>query len=130
MAKFFPLLLLMLLLPVFCAAQDKISTIDSVKKTCTIVKINDGDAPKIDGDLTDGVWNLTKEYGDFTLLEPNPGGQPSQPTYFKLLYDNTAFYVYAKMVDNPENILKELAQHVHGHDWKPLFCDSIKQHQA
>ena len=110
MAKFFPLLLLMLLLPVFCAAQDKISTIDSVKKTCTIVKINDGDAPKIDGDLTDGVWNLTKEYGDFTLLEPNPGGQPSQPTYFKLLYDNTAFYVYAKMVDNPENILKELAQ--------------------
>ncbi|MBK8841456.1 MAG: hypothetical protein IPO33_00725 [Saprospiraceae bacterium] len=91
MAKFFPLLLLMLLLPVFCAAQDKISTIDSVKKTCTIVKINDGDAPKIDGDLTDGVWNLTKEYGDFTLLEPNPGGQPSQPTYFKLLYDNTAF---------------------------------------
>lgn len=80
------------------------------QKTCTIVKINDGDAPKIDGDLTDGVWNLTKEYGDFTLLEPNPGGQPSQPTYFKLLYDNTAFYVYAKMVDNPENILKELAQ--------------------
>ncbi len=92
-------------------AQEIADVIDSVKKTCFITKLSDSDAaPKIDGDITDAIWDKTPTYGDFTLFEPNPGGIPSKKTFFKLLYDNDAIYVYFRMDDNPENILQELAQ--------------------
>lgn len=65
--------------------------------------------PEIDGDLSDDVWKAAREYSGFTLFEPNPGAACSRNTYFRLLYDDNAIYIYARMEDDPANILKELA---------------------
>lgn len=79
-------------------------------KSASILRIPpDAERPKIDGDLSDGVWKSAREYSDFTLFEPNPGAPCSQNTFFRLLYDDDAIYIYAHMQDNPANILKELA---------------------
>lgn len=86
------------------------STSDKVK-TARIERIGQDDTPpKIDGEPDDLVWLKAPTYGEFILFEPNPGIPCSQKTHFKLLYDNNAIYVYARMDDHPDHILKELAQ--------------------
>jgi len=86
-------------------------TTTELVRTANIKRIQSDDvAPKIDGDPGDLIWLKAPTYGNFIQFEPAPGKACSQKTYFKLMYDDNAIYVYARMVDSAENILKELAQ--------------------
>jgi len=67
-------------------------------------------APKIDGVLDDEVWTKAIAATDFTELRPVPGViEPREKrTEIKILYDNSAIYVSARMYDNPDSIAREM----------------------
>ncbi len=59
-----------------------------------------GDAPKIDGSFDDEAWQNGKWEGGFYQNYPDNGAQPSQPTVFKILYDDDNIYAAIKAIDN------------------------------
>lgn len=77
------------------------------KKQVKGVRITD--YPKIDGFLTDDVWNHVFPATDFFQYEPYNGRPSTEKTEVKFLYDNTALYIGAMMYDSsPDSILTEL----------------------
>ena len=66
------------------------------------------EAIKIDGNLDEQVWQSAMIASDFLQLEPAPGAPSTQSTEVKVLYDNTAIYVGAKLFQNPRDISKQL----------------------
>jgi hypothetical protein len=70
---------------------------------------------KIDGIDDDSAWSKAAVADSFMQLEPFEGVSPSQITEVRVLYDNNAIYVLAKMFDtNPDSILQELGNRDEG----------------
>lgn len=64
--------------------------------------------PRIDG-IAEEVWNSTTATTDFVQHDPWMGAAPSQATEVRLLYDDKAIYVFARMYDlAPDSILLQL----------------------
>jgi len=67
-----------------------------------------GEKPLIDGILNDPCWKTGEWAGDFTQWVPREGAKPSQPTQFKILYDDKNIYVAVRAFDNePDNIIRK-----------------------
>jgi len=67
--------------------------------------------PKIDGILDDDVWKSAPVATDFIEFKPTPGQheKDANKTEIKILYDNSAIYVAARMYDDhPDSIAREL----------------------
>ncbi len=65
-----------------------------------------GEKPIIDGILNDQCWKTGEWTGDFTQWIPRKGARPSQPTQFKILYDDKNIYVAFRAFDSePEKII-------------------------
>ena len=61
--------------------------------------------PVIDGVLNDACWKTGEWAGNYTQWVPNEGGKPSQPTQFKILYDDKNIYVAIRAIDHePQKI--------------------------
>ena len=70
---------------------------------------------KVDGKADESTWESATIAGDFAQLEPVEGTPVTQRTEVKLMYDNTAIYIFAKMYDtNPDSILHELGNRDEG----------------
>lgn len=54
-------------------------------------------APDIDGDLSDEVWKQVEPSADFVQFEPKQGDKATHRTEVKLLFDDVALYVSAKL---------------------------------
>ncbi len=67
-------------------------------------------SPKIDGNLDDAAWANAAIATDFIELRPVPGRvEPKEGrTEIKILYDDYAIYVSARMYDNPDSVVREL----------------------
>lgn len=71
------------------------------------------DTKRLSGDITlDGVpneeaWNQVEWGGNFTQWQPNEGKAPSQPTQFKILYDNKFLYVAYNCIDSTPNLIEK-----------------------
>ncbi len=67
-------------------------------------------SPKIDGNIDDAVWANAAIASDFIELRPVPGRvEPKDGrTEIKILYDDYAIYISARMYDNPDSVVKEL----------------------
>ena len=76
------------------------------EKTLPAVKTNQ--APRIDGDLSDEVWQNIGTATDFVQNYPAAGQPASKQTIVKLLYDNSAIYVAAYLYDDPALIRKQI----------------------
>ncbi len=65
---------------------------------------------KIDGHLNESDWQKAPLLSGFTQVRPNPGKVEDEETRteVRVLYDNEAIYVGAKMYDKPQDIAKEL----------------------
>lgn len=63
---------------------------DSIKKKLPALKIDE--APKIDGQLLEPVWQNAETAQPFTQIDPYQGAAPNHDTYLKVLYDNTNLY--------------------------------------
>ena len=69
-------------------------------------------SPKIDGILDDDAWKSAPVAGDFVELRPVPGRleKNDQKTEVRIVYDNSAIYVAARMHEtNMDSIARELA---------------------
>ncbi len=69
------------------------------------------EAPDIDGNLNDAVWKNAPIATDFVELKPKPGRHEDEAhrTEIKLLYDNTAIYVSARMYElSADSVAREL----------------------
>ena len=73
------------------------------------VRIDESEAPIIDGDLSDPVWAQAEAIDDFYQVQPVDGGAPSQRTRAYVLYDRKTLYVAFYNYDaNPELIRRAL----------------------
>ncbi len=67
--------------------------------------------PKIDGDLSDPVWQEAVPISDFLQVEPEDLGSPTEPTEGRILYDDDNVYVAIRAFDSkPEKIVERLAR--------------------
>ena len=97
------LTLFLLLVFAFCNAQN-------LPKQRQLAAVRTASTPKIDGVLDDECWLDVPIASDFIELRPTPGKIESKDrrTEMKVLYDDVAIYVYARMYDHPDSILHEL----------------------
>ncbi|HNW60103.1 MAG TPA: DUF5916 domain-containing protein [bacterium] len=75
------------------------STQEAMKRTYTTQRITSA-APKIDGHLDDPCWNEGYWFDTYVQYMPVEGGEPSQPTNLKILYDADNLYVAIRAFDN------------------------------
>lgn len=68
------------------------------------------ETPKIDGHLDDQVWSNAPVATEFIEMRPIPGRVESREgrTEVRILYDDLAIYIAARMFDRPDSIVKEL----------------------
>jgi len=79
------------------------------RKSIKAIKVTE--APKIDGFLNDAIWSEAMVAGDFVQYSPYSGERSKYRTEVRLLYDNSALYIAAKMFDSsPDSIYKELGE--------------------
>ena len=91
----------------FITAQNNIT---AQTKSYTTSKIK-GEAPRIDGIIDEDVWNSVEWAGDFTQTAPYERQAPSQPTEFKVLYDDNNLYFAIKAYDSaPDSIEKRMTR--------------------
>ena len=65
----------------------------------------------IDGILSEQVWQNASEITDFTQLDPAEGKPATQRTEVRILYDDDAIYIGARMYDShPDSIISNLAR--------------------
>ncbi len=102
-----PLLLATALLCSPALAQNAVTTTTTeVRPTLQATRIPAGGAVELDGTLDDAVWAQARPITEFRQQEPVEGGEPSEPTQIRVLYDDEALYIGAMLFDsNPEGIL-------------------------
>ena len=86
---------------------------------------------KLDGLLDDAAWVTAPVAGQFTEFRPHPGRPERLPTEVRVLYDDDAMYVGAKMVEtSPDSIKRELTQrdNVGNTDFFAVFLDPYRDH--
>ena len=70
-----------------------------------------GAAPRIDGDLGDPVWTMAPPVTQFTQQEPRDGEPATERTEVRIVYDDDALYVAARMYDSePALVASQLAR--------------------
>ncbi len=68
-------------------------------------------APSIDGNLDDEAWQHNNWEGGLIQREPYENRPPSQPTEFKICFDNTNIYVAIRAFDSaPDSIVSRMSR--------------------
>jgi hypothetical protein len=71
--------------------------------------------PRLDGTMSDPVWHTADAASDFFMYEPHNDRAASQFSIVKVLYDDRAIYIGAKLFDaEPGGILTELGMRDNG----------------
>jgi hypothetical protein len=65
-----------------------------------------GEAPKIDGDLSDPAWQRATWYGDFLQSVPDWGQPATEQTHVAFLYDNHNLYVAVRCDDDAPSLIR------------------------
>jgi hypothetical protein len=68
------------------------------RPTTTATRINSSVA--IDGRLDDAVWSTVPAITEFTQQRPNEASPPSEKTEVRIVYDDEAIYIGARMFDS------------------------------
>jgi len=84
------------------AARDFSTYIPAAKAT----RIQAGEAPTIDGDLSDPVWQRAEPITEFYQTDPNEGQLASERTDVRFLYDTNNLYVYVYAYDRHPELIR------------------------
>jgi len=108
MSRTSPILVLMLAAAPIAAEADSTATATARRE----VRIARRAAPvAIDGQITDQAWQAAPVIDGFRQRDPNEGSPASQPTEVRLLYDDEALYVAARLHDaRADSIVKQLTR--------------------
>ncbi len=69
------------------------------------------DKISIDGEIIESSWDAAEWGAGFIQLTPYENRPPSQPTKFKILYDNNFIYVAIRAVDSsPDSIIRRMSR--------------------
>jgi hypothetical protein len=87
---------------------------------------NQGEAPVIDGIIDEEAWDAVDWSGDFIQSQPYENVAPSQPTKFKLIYDDNNLYFAIRAYDSsPDSIVKRMSRRDgFAGDWVKVHLDS------
>ncbi|MEA5459157.1 DUF5916 domain-containing protein [Arcicella sp. LKC2W] len=109
MKSFFLTSILLLGSLTFYAQKEQKDTLNIPKKQYFTQKLT---VPiRLDGVLDDKAWDDVQWAGDFLQYQPNEGKAPSQPTSFKILYDEKFLYVAYRCYDSaPDSIVKRMSR--------------------
>ncbi|RYY20150.1 MAG: hypothetical protein EOO36_04095 [Cytophagaceae bacterium] len=86
---------------------------------------------KLDGVLDDAAWASAPAASQFIEQRPRPGRPERLPTEVRVLYDDGALYVGAKLLEaSPDSIKRELTQrdNAGNTDFFALFLDPYRDH--
>ncbi len=89
-------------------------------------------APRIDGRLDESEWAAAPVAGAFTQLDPHEGQPASEPTEVRVLFDDEALYVGARLHDSGP-VSSRLARHdasLGDSDWFSVALDSYHDHHT
>src|SRR5258705_13914552 len=80
----------------------------------------------LDGIPQEEAWNAVEWGGDFTQWRPNEGVAPSQPTNFKILYDEKFLYIAYRCYEvSADSIVKRMGRRDEfPGDWVEINIDS------
>jgi hypothetical protein len=80
----------------------------------------------MDGIPNEEAWNAVEWGGDFIQQQPHEGQAPSQPTNFKILYDEKYLYIAYRAHDSaPDSIIKRMGRRDEfPGDWVEINIDS------
>jgi len=87
------------------------------------------EAPTIDGQLDEGLWQEAPIASGFVQERPRPGKAATQKTTVRVAYDNSGIYIGARMYEpHPDSILRELSQRddLGNTDWFGIFIDAYR----
>ncbi len=88
----------------FVKAQDSTTTIQ--KRIYTSERVS-GEAPKIDGNITDPAWDIVQWTSEYTEFQPDVGTAPTQQTKMKITYDDKNLYVAFKCYESDKTKLEK-----------------------
>lgn len=85
---------------------------------------------KIDARLDEAVWRTAAPVSQFTQLEPSEGEPASEQTVVRLLYDDVAIYVGARLTDSGEisSRLGRRDSNLFDSDWFSISFDGYHDH--
>ena len=86
----------------------------------------------IDGRLDEAAWSAAPVHSDFTQIDPEEGRPASQRTEVRILYDDNALYVGARLHDDGE-ITGRLGRRdmpLGDSDWFGVMLDSYHDHRT
>lgn len=111
MGKFYYIFTILFFSLTLTKAQEKSTPDNRPRKILNAQRITD--APKIDGNLSDAIWQNITPSGNFNMYQPgNEGIIPAQfQTEVKMAYNDKAVYIAAYLYDpDPDKILKQFSQ--------------------
>ena len=85
----------------------------------------------VDGRLDDEVWADALIASEFRQTDPIDGGAPSQRTEVRILYDDAAIYIGARLFDSTGNVSSRLGRRdsdLNDSDWFIVVLDSYHDH--
>jgi len=77
------------------------------------VRVKQG--PKIDGSLSEPVWQSSAVFTNFRMVEPQPNQNPTEKTELMILYDDSNLYIGVLCHDSePSRIAANTMAHDNG----------------
>ena len=125
------LIILFFLLPYLMVAQSQDKEKTTKRKVYTTSTFS-GDAPTIDGDVSDKAWNAVPWTSNYTEFEPDNGTPPSEQTKMKITYDSKNLYVaFLCYEKDPSKIEKRLGRRDDfPGDWVEINIDSYNDDRS
>lgn len=99
---------------------------DSIPKRILFTEAVKGEAPQIDGNISDACWEQVEWSGNYQQFEPYNSEAPTQDTKLKVLYDAKNLYVaYRCYDDEPDKIERRMSRRDgFPGDWIEINIDS------
>ena len=105
----------------------------AISQTKQLQAVKTSQPPKIDGSLDDPAWQSAVVATEFIQNFPQTGQPASAKTEVRILYDNNAIYIGAKMFDKPDLIRKQITSRdgeaKADADYFSVFFDTYKDGQ-
>jgi hypothetical protein len=101
-------------------AQAPVRDFATYRPTAHATRIDTAQAPAIDGDLSDPVWQKAQPIDEFYQLEPQEGQPPLEHTVVRILYDENNLY-FSIEADDPAPVTARVKQRDGAIDSDDLF---------